>query len=273
MEKDSYQKEFYDYLRTYSIQSAEVIVPIVLDLIQCSRVVDVGCGDGTWLKVFHDRGVKEILGIDGDYVNEDILAIPKENFIPLDLKQPIEIGKQFDLVVSLEVAEHLPSEVAETFVNSLTSLGSVILFSAAIPNQGGVNHINEQWQDYWVNLFQSKNYVLIDCMRKQIWNNEKVAHWYRQNILLFVNQDELSNHSNLQDKYKENSDTSLLRIVHPVLFSETKMALLKAQEDLENTQNPEKVSLRRLLSLLPGVVKHTLIRKTKSYFFKSENSI
>jgi hypothetical protein len=95
-------------------------------------------------------------GVDGEYVNIKTLAIPEERFIPYDLKRPYRIDRAFDLVVSLEVAEHLPADCAETLVDSLTGLGSVVLFSAAIPYQGGEHHINEQWPEYWIRLFHSK---------------------------------------------------------------------------------------------------------------------
>lgn len=93
---------------------------------------------GTWLSVFREKGVKDIVGIDGDYVDQNMLHIPEGAFIALDLTQPIKLNREFDLVVSLEVAEHLPIECAETFVETLTSLGAVILFSAAIPFQGAI---------------------------------------------------------------------------------------------------------------------------------------
>lgn len=102
------------------------------------------------------------------------LEIPEERFLSFELNNPFRIDRQFDLVISLEVAEHLPKECAATFVDSLTRLGPVILFSAAIPFQGGTDHINEQWLDYWAKYFQEKGYVAIDCIRKRIWQNDKV---------------------------------------------------------------------------------------------------
>jgi 2-polyprenyl-3-methyl-5-hydroxy-6-metoxy-1,4-benzoquinol methylase len=65
------------------------------------------------------------------------------------LIQPLDLEKEFDLVVSLEVAEHLPASAADQFVNTLVKHGKKILFSAAIPGQGGQDHLNEQWPDYW----------------------------------------------------------------------------------------------------------------------------
>ena len=84
------------------------------------------------------------------------------------------------------MAEHLPEEAAETLVATLVRLGPAILFSAAIPNQGGENHLNEQWPSYWAARFESHGYRPIDCLRPRLWANEEVGWWYAQNMLLFA---------------------------------------------------------------------------------------
>jgi SAM-dependent methyltransferase len=216
----SYDKKFYEGIHNYSDSSAKVIVPLILEVIDCNRVIDIGCGDGTWLKNFQEKGVKEILGVDGDYVDANTLLIPHEHFIPWNLQYPLEIHQRFDLAISLEVAEHLPEECANIFVDSLVNLSSTILFSAAIPHQGGEHHVNEQWQDYWAEKFQCRGYIAIDYIRPHIWNNPKVAYWYRQNILIFVKLDELRNDWQLYNKlapYTVKILTSL-SVVHPVFF-------------------------------------------------------
>src|SRR5271165_3642324 len=88
--------------------------------------------------------------------------------------------RQFDLAISLEVAEHLDSKYASSFVAALLKSSPVVCFSAAIPFQDGVNHVNEQWPDYWARLFASHDYLAIDCIREKIWDNEKVELWYAQ---------------------------------------------------------------------------------------------
>jgi SAM-dependent methyltransferase len=180
-----YSDEFFDEHFEGSRRSARLIVPLVMELVQPKRVVDVGCGRGTWLAVFRDQGVEEILGIDGDYVNSQRLEIAPDEFLACDLSNPIAVDRRFDLAVSLEVAEHLPERSADAFVGLLTSLAPIVLFSAAVPCQGGTNHVNEQWPEYWATRFESRGYRTFDYIRDRIWDNPDVECWYAQNILLF----------------------------------------------------------------------------------------
>ena len=214
-----YTVDFYKNHRDGSRRSARQIVPLVIELVQPKSVIDVGCGVGTWLSVFNQCGVEDFYGIDGNYVDRNMLEIPEQRFFVSDLTEPIQLDRQFDLVVSLEVAEHLPDTRAEIFVDSLTKLGPVILFSAAIPHQGGTHHVNEQWQDYWVKCFQAQGYSVIDCIRSKIWANDKVDYCYAQNIFLFVRRDYLEKSALLKAEH-QSTNPALLSIVHPNKYLE-----------------------------------------------------
>ncbi len=171
-----------------TVYSATTILSLLLKKIPpVASAVDVGCGVGTWLSVLKkEKGVKTIQGLDGDWVDESWLEIPQDFFQRTDLSQPFNLSQSFDLAISLEVAEHLPPARAKDFVHSLTELSDCVLFSAAIPFQGGKNHVNEQWHSYWVELFAAQGYLAYDCIRTEIWNDDQIPFWYRQNILFFA---------------------------------------------------------------------------------------
>jgi SAM-dependent methyltransferase len=214
-----YTVDFYKNHRDGSRRSARQIVPLVLELVQPKSVIDVGCGVGAWLAVFNECGVEDFCGIDGDYVDRNMLEIPEQRFFVSDLTKPIQLNRQFDLVVSFEVAEHLPDTCAEMFVDSLTKLGPVILFSAAIPHQGGTRHVNEQWPEYWVKYFQATGYSVIDCIRRKIWANDNVDYCYAQNTFLFVGKDYLEKNALLKAEH-ESTNPASLSIVHPNKYLE-----------------------------------------------------
>ena len=189
----AYSIEFYENQQEGSRRSANRIVPIVLGLVRPNSVVDVGCGVGTWLAAFAEHGVSEICGIEGGHIERTLLQIPQGCVISYDLTKPLRLERRFDLVVCLEVAEHLEQEHAGTLIDGLTRLGPVVLFSAAIPYQGGTNHVNEQWPQYWADLFATKDYFAVDCIRDRVWHCDDVEWWYAQNTLIYVERIRLTN--------------------------------------------------------------------------------
>lgn len=247
MSSKPYTDAFYKARESSVRRSAGGLVPVVLEFVQPGSVCDVGCGDGTWLSVFQENGVAEICGTDGDYVDRQMLKIPQDKFIPSDLSRPFRLDRTFDLVMSLEVAEHLPASSADSFVDSLARLGHLILFGAAIPFQGGRHHVNEQWQDYWVEKFEARGYVTIDCIRKRIWDNDEVQWWYAQNSFMFCRADKLDEYPKLKAEHAQTHKTQL-RLVHPRKY------LTHA--------DPRFMSLRRELGLLPTLIRGYLKRKT-----------
>lgn len=212
-----YTPEFYHQFRDLAFSSAREILPHILSMVQVESAVNIGCGTGVWLSVCKELGIKDILGLDGLWIQKENLEIPSDCFQSIDLNQPIQLGRKFDLFISLEVAEHLPLEKANTFIDSLTSLGDIILFSAAIPGQGGVNHINLQWQDWWSKLYEKRGYLPVDFLRQYTWNNPRVSTEYAQNIVLYVNKKGLQNNSKL-NSVVESTRLNTLSVVHPKFY-------------------------------------------------------
>lgn len=180
-------KLYYHDEATHNKKAASVIIPILYEVLTFESVLDVGCGIGTWLNVFQEYPRLDILGLDGEYVNRDLLAknIPLDSFKSFDLSKGFDLNKKFDLAVCLEVAEHLPITSSDLLVDSLCRHSDKVVFSAAIPNQGGQNHLNEQWPSYWINKFKRNGFEVYDLIRPRIWNNPQVDIWYKQNLLIF----------------------------------------------------------------------------------------
>jgi SAM-dependent methyltransferase len=227
-----YTEGFYKSQQGGSRRSAERIVPLVLELVKVRSVVDVGCGVGTWLAAFAARGVTDIRGIDGDYVSSSQLQIGEDRFVAHDLTEPIRLGERFDLVLCLEVAEHLDQAYAPGLIDSLVKLGPRVLFSAAIPHQGGTHHVNEQWPEYWARLFAAHGYAALDCFRNRIWRDDEVDWWYAQNLLLFVDRIALEADEGLLREAR-NTVTPPLSLVHPKRYLQAILALRLTREVAE----------------------------------------
>ncbi len=172
---------------THNTQAAEAFLPLLFAEIGVPQsVVDIGCGTGTWLSICQEKGVKRVLGIDGSNVDVTQLHIDPLNFRAMNLTQPVGLDETFELAICLEVAEHLPETSADVLVDSLCGLSDTLLFSAALPQQGGQNHINEQDFDYWREKFNHRGYIWKDVFRSAIWNDSRIDSWYRQNMFLIV---------------------------------------------------------------------------------------
>jgi SAM-dependent methyltransferase len=208
------RKKYIHSENLHNMISPRIVTKLILKFISPKSVVDFGCGLGTWLRAFKENGSFEILGLDGKWFNKELLFknIEEKEFRMVDLENPIILNKTYDLVISLEVAEHLSEKKSDIFVQSLVSAGKIILFSAAIPKQGGFNHINEQWTGYWKEKFAKHDYYFHDIIRKQIWNNTDIEWWYKQNIFIVAHK------SIIFPQELENLSFPNVDIVHPDLF-------------------------------------------------------
>jgi SAM-dependent methyltransferase len=181
-----YDAEYYQWIRECGDRSAATVVPILIDVFRPRSVVDVGCGTGSWLSAFRRHGVVDALGVDGPWVPREQRQVPEGQFYEHDLNKPLRVGRSFDLALCLEVAEHLPPAAAGPLVEALTRLAPVVVFSAAIPLQGGEGHVNERWPTFWINLFAEFGFGCLDGLRHRVWTNDAVELWYRQNMLCYV---------------------------------------------------------------------------------------
>jgi SAM-dependent methyltransferase len=250
MAANLYDRNFFCGHERGSRLSAKRLLPIVLAMLSPRSIVDIGCGVGTWLAVALEAGILDVVGVDGTYVDRSLLQIPDARFVAHDLTKEIDLKRSFDLMVSLEVAEHLPARAADVFVDSLVRHGPIVLFSAAIPGQGGTAHVNEQWPAYWADRFEKRGYVAIDCLRELVWNDQKIEYWYRQNVILYANHESLISHPRLMAENERRGGVPMA-LVHPELLQQ-KLA--------------PKIGLRDIAKNLPGAVKKSIVFRMNKIF-------
>ena len=196
-----YGTRFFDSIRDGSQRSAAAVVPLLMERYKPETVVDVGCGEGLWGKAFEDCGC-EVLGLEG----EGAPIIPSQKIDLIDTLP--EFQNDFGLAICLEVAEHLPPERAETFINELCGLSDTIVFSAAVPGQGGTGHLNEQWPAYWVDLFAANGFTCSDALRWEIWEDERVCWWYRQGMFVAT-----------AGRLEQAESSTVASVVHPAMWA------------------------------------------------------
>lgn len=208
---NQYMGAYYEEINEGSIKSAKAIFEVLktwdrYELNKVVSVIDVGCGVGSW---HLGMGAKyDYYGIDHK-VPKHRLQFPESHYADYDLNSntPFPFNRKFDLAICTEVAEHLPESSAEKLVKLLCSLSDRVLFSAAIPHQGGNGHLNEQWQPYWEKLFIQKGMKYTHSMVEDLFWKEEVELWYRQNCLYFKNSEPRGISHNYVVKY-----------VHPQMY-------------------------------------------------------
>lgn len=218
MGKSQYSQAFYAGQVQGSCVSANRIIPVIVELLHPSTVLDIGCGLGGWLAEFIKAGCR-VRGVDGSHVEQTCMKIPEDAFIAENLEHcardrriPGLDGQRFSLCISLEVAEHIAPRFADAFLQLLTEYSDYVLFSAAIPHQGGTHHVNEQWPDYWITRFAAMDYTVHDILRPRIWEDQAIEPWYRQNTMLFVK-------NGCDFPCGDRNETSMpTRVVHPDFF-------------------------------------------------------
>ncbi len=187
MSQYRYDASFFAYTSASNQASAEAVVALLKQWFpHIGTVVDFGCGQGVWLAAWNGAGATEVLGLDGDYVDRSQLRINSGQFRATDLALMTDLGRRFDLVQSVEVAEHLPASAAAGFAEMLGKHGDLLLFSAAPPGQGGEHHVNEQPYDYWRKLLSEQGFVAYDCIRSRLAGRPEIQPWYRYNLVLYA---------------------------------------------------------------------------------------
>lgn len=166
----------------HSLSGARHALAYLLSGNEFSSLLDVGAGVGNWLRAAREMGIDDVLGIDGIAADLTDLHVEASRIKIFDLREPVWLGRRFDVVLCLEVAEHLHEEWAATLVRTLCTHGEVIFFSGAVPGQHGEHHVNCRWPTYWQALFNERGFMCRDDVRPMIWNDSMIEPWYRQNI-------------------------------------------------------------------------------------------
>ncbi len=201
----------YDVIRQGIRSSAPIVVELLMrKIFGVGRVLDVGCGEGWWAAEFERWGC-EVAGLDAGTAAESPLGDRRHSWDLVEFPWP-DLG-EFDLVICLEVLEHLPPADAARAVAALCERAPIVVYSAAIPGQGGNGHVNEQWPGYWAALFEQHGFEVSGALRWDLWDDDRVENWYRQNLMVATR-----NPARLPEIFS----TPLAApkaLVHPVLFN------------------------------------------------------
>ena len=240
-------------LREATRYTATALHSILESWFNFESVLDVGCGTGNWLSCFSALGRRSILGLEMEQLDQAHEIDPRL-ILHVDVGQYLNLWRRFDLVLCLEVAEHLDQQFASTLIENCVRHSDVVLFSAALPGQQGLHHVNEQRPEYWAELFATHDYAVMDRIRPLIWNDPQIPIWYRQNILLFVRRE--SPAFAMIDARTKTSDNGMpLAIAHPeylAYFSDLSLKTKATEEALSLKGKATEAALSARIGFLSG---------------------
>ncbi len=145
-------------------------------------VIDFGCGVGAYLLIAKELGAQTVLGVDDFSPNYSLLN--RDEFLQKDLSTPINLNRKFDLVVCLEVIEHISADCEDTLLDSIASHAKdLILFSGGEPDQPGLGHINTNPLSHWLKKWAARGWfpVLVDSLG---YRGLATFSWMKRNPVL-----------------------------------------------------------------------------------------
>jgi 2-polyprenyl-3-methyl-5-hydroxy-6-metoxy-1,4-benzoquinol methylase len=182
-----YGKQYYENMdRESAINDSKQFANAVLSEYSPASIIELGCGTGRLLYPYREQGL-EVRGVELSSVAQEVSRLSSNHFEEHDLTDSYYPEREYDIVLCIEVLEHLPEAAADTIVDSICRSAPVAIITAATPGQGGTHHVNEKPHDYWINRFEDRNMRHMpektEIIKSQLDLNELV--WIKENLLVF----------------------------------------------------------------------------------------
>jgi len=189
---DAYDNKFFQENKVCGLDRARGIIPILKEALDFKSMIDVGCSVGHHLQGCIENGINDVFGVEGSLNAINNLCVDRKMVKHHDLRLPLELGRKWDIALSIEVIEHIEKEYESVFLQSLAGCSDTIVITAAQPGQGGIRHFNEQKKEYWVDKFDRIGYCYdismvekINGMIQKAIDENKYTHWWR-NVLVMI---------------------------------------------------------------------------------------
>lgn len=157
------------------------------------------CGTGKWLAEFEKLGATDLVGIEPLPEVEGLfreVGPKKYQFIAADATQLLRLGRTFDLVICLEVIEHVIPEGTDALVENITSYAPHIIFSGAGPETVDTptmregkeifQHINARPEREYADMLLKRGFCQWLELSKEMVRLS-TNPWYQQNIRFYAN--------------------------------------------------------------------------------------
>lgn len=185
---EKYTDQYYDDIDTFAVRSQDVIAQAIVEEFHPTSVVDVGCGTGALLYFLKKHGVR---GFGLEY-SEAGLQRCRERGVDVKrfdlLRDTFSEARRFDVAISMEVAEHLVEKAANRYVALLCQLAPNVVFTAAPPGQPGLDHVNLQPREYWIEKFAARGFKVDQLLTERwldSWKSAEIDEFFYLNLIVF----------------------------------------------------------------------------------------
>lgn len=183
-----YDAYYYDEdVDPLMLSSADAIAASLEREFKPAFAIDVGCGTGALIASLEQIGVR-CLGLDHARAALQRCRERGVDARRFDIEQDPLPAERADLVLSTEVAEHLPESSADRFVALLTTLAPIAVVTAALPGSRGKDHVNEQPNDYWIAKFSARRFTYereLTMRLRDEWPADGVAETFFRSLMVF----------------------------------------------------------------------------------------
>lgn len=164
----------------YDPNLAEGIVKIFKSV---RSVADLGCGLGHYCKFLKEQGIPLVHGYEGTQNIQKIAAYDDVMVLDLTKKRWVEIS--YNLVICIEVGEHIPKKYEQIFIDNVCEFTKkFLILSWAIPGQGGRGHFNEQPNEYVISKFVEKG-LRLERKKTKFLREASGLKWLANTIMVF----------------------------------------------------------------------------------------
>jgi len=146
-------------------------------------IADLGCGTGLYCRFFKTMGCQDVRGYEGTIGVRDLGIY--DNIMTLDLTVPL-VQKRYDLVLCLEVGEHISRDKEQSFIDNVCNfVNKNLVLSWAVEGQYSASgHVNCRNNDYIISEFTRRGLKLNKKLTRGL-RDAAVLKYFKDTLMVF----------------------------------------------------------------------------------------